>query len=149
VGVIHAKIVFGLLVQLVKKYRTGLPTKFCCICHIKINRNKETAYFCSHKCYNQFRLGLGLDYSKISCKYPPKTIGEEEEEQGEQEEQKITTTLPKPGFIDYTRFNYCRGCRLKVNKKEHPRVCPNCKFRISTRKKSHPRRLVDTRIRIS
>jgi hypothetical protein len=32
--------------------------------------NKQSKYFCTQKCYTKFRIGLDVDYTQISCKYP-------------------------------------------------------------------------------
>jgi hypothetical protein len=59
------------------------------------------------------------------------------------------------GFIDYSKFCYCRSCKLKVPKELVPKDsgllrCPSCNRQIHTRKKNKLRnQKVDTRIRVA
>ena len=111
-------------------------------------KNKQNDYFCTINCYTRFRLGIGIDYTTIVCRFPRIEIDAT---------YKTHTLTPKPGFIDYERYNYCRRCRLKLDKIKYPRCCPDCRFRISTRKRNKLRKtatadkkmiIVDNRIRI-
>lgn len=142
--------------QLVRHYRTGLPPKCCIVCKHKIlnNKQKESHYFCTVNCYTRFRTGLGVDYSKLVCAFP------------KDDNEFITTIIdnnnsnnnnkePRPGFVDYKVFNFCRGCRLKLDKILYPKRCPRCGFRVSTKKRNKLRKsadrkiIIDDRIRVA
>lgn len=104
-------------------------------------KNKQNDYFCTINCYTRYRLGIGIDYTQFVCRFP----------KIENDADYKAPLLPKPGFIDYERYNYCRRCRLKLDKIKYPKWCPDCRFRISTRKRNKLRKInktFDDRIRI-
>ena len=126
------------LVIVTRKYRKGIPHKFCCMCNQKME-DKQCKYFCTQKCYTRYRLGINVDYSKIVCRYPRIV---QEEEEGGREDKYIR------GFIDYSKDYFCRSCQIRVPQSEGLR-CPECNRQIHTRKKNKLRgEVIDTRIRI-
>jgi hypothetical protein len=130
---------------LVRKYnRRGKLSRFCCICNKQIKNQQR--YFCSIQCYTRFRLGLGIDYTKIVCRYPKRPT--DRDHIIEYQKKKFNC-----GFIDYENFYYCRKCELRVPISEGLIRCPECNRLIHHIKKNKLRnnktkKAEDNRIRI-